>query len=140
MDSDPFRLEKNQHFLLLLQAKEQGTYRYAVITQRGNMAKKSKNPVTAMASGCIAGAVEATFVWPMEFIKVGRMSTLTDRICDRGVKPCYRFLIGLFYRLNFSCSRRQKEFSFPTRGWYLGCPTPFEQLVLCRCTADLPRP
>jgi hypothetical protein len=43
--------------------------------QRVNMAKTSTNPVTAMASGCIAGAVEATFVWPMEFIKVGRMST-----------------------------------------------------------------
>ena len=46
------------------------------------MAKKSKNPVTAMASGCIAGAVEATFVWPMEFIKVGRMSTLTGSVAE----------------------------------------------------------
>mmetsp|Transcript_8045 Transcript_8045/g.23128 ORF Transcript_8045/g.23128 Transcript_8045/m.23128 type:complete len:291 (+) Transcript_8045:138-1010(+) len=33
------------------------------------MAKKSKNPLTAMAAGCIAGGVEATAVWPMEFIK-----------------------------------------------------------------------
>mmetsp|Transcript_9204 Transcript_9204/g.22363 ORF Transcript_9204/g.22363 Transcript_9204/m.22363 type:complete len:291 (-) Transcript_9204:2033-2905(-) len=31
--------------------------------------KKSSNPLTAMAAGCIAGAVEATAVWPMEFIK-----------------------------------------------------------------------
>lgn len=30
------------------------------------MAKKSKNPTTALAAGCIAGAVEATCVWPME--------------------------------------------------------------------------
>ena len=36
--------------------------------------KKSKNPLTAMTAGCIAGAVEATCVWPMEFIKVRRSS------------------------------------------------------------------
>lgn len=33
------------------------------------MGQKSKNPLTAMAAGCIAGGVEATAVWPMEFIK-----------------------------------------------------------------------
>jgi len=31
--------------------------------------KKSSNPLTAISAGCIAGAVEATCVWPMEFIK-----------------------------------------------------------------------
>lgn len=31
--------------------------------------QKSKNSLTAMTAGCIAGAVEATTVWPMEFIK-----------------------------------------------------------------------
>lgn len=31
--------------------------------------KKSSNPLTAMSAGCIAGAVEATAVWPMEFMK-----------------------------------------------------------------------
>jgi solute carrier family 25 citrate transporter 1 len=31
--------------------------------------KKNKNPLTAMAAGCVAGGVEATAVWPMEFIK-----------------------------------------------------------------------
>lgn len=30
---------------------------------------KNKNPLTAMMAGCIAGGVEATAVWPMEFIK-----------------------------------------------------------------------
>ena len=30
---------------------------------------KSKNPLTAMTAGCIAGGVEATAVWPMEYIK-----------------------------------------------------------------------
>ena len=33
------------------------------------MSNKSKNPLTAMTAGCIAGGVEATAVWPMEFIK-----------------------------------------------------------------------
>jgi hypothetical protein len=32
--------------------------------------KKPNNPLTAMAAGCIAGGVEASAVWPMEFIKV----------------------------------------------------------------------
>jgi len=31
--------------------------------------KKSSNPLTAMSAGCIAGAVEATCVWPMEYMK-----------------------------------------------------------------------
>jgi hypothetical protein len=34
------------------------------------MSKKSNNALTAMTAGCIAGGVEATAVWPMEFIKV----------------------------------------------------------------------
>ena len=32
--------------------------------------KKSSNPFLAMSAGCVAGGVEATAVWPMEFIKV----------------------------------------------------------------------
>ncbi|GAB5369620.1 hypothetical protein AAMO2058_001420900 [Amorphochlora amoebiformis] len=31
--------------------------------------KKSKNPVVALSAGCIAGGIEATCVWPMEYIK-----------------------------------------------------------------------
>lgn len=31
--------------------------------------KKKKNPLLPMAAGCIAGGVEATAVWPMEYIK-----------------------------------------------------------------------
>ncbi|GKY93325.1 hypothetical protein MPSEU_000300100 [Mayamaea pseudoterrestris] len=31
--------------------------------------KKHKNPLLPMAAGCIAGGVEATLVWPMEFTK-----------------------------------------------------------------------
>lgn len=33
------------------------------------MVRKSKNPVVALTAGCIAGGIEATAVWPMEFIK-----------------------------------------------------------------------
>jgi hypothetical protein len=32
---------------------------------------KNKSPFLAMSAGCIAGAIEATSVWPMEYIKVG---------------------------------------------------------------------
>jgi len=31
--------------------------------------RKSKNPVVALSAGCIAGGIEATAVWPMEYIK-----------------------------------------------------------------------
>mmetsp|Transcript_5080 Transcript_5080/g.7496 ORF Transcript_5080/g.7496 Transcript_5080/m.7496 type:complete len:291 (+) Transcript_5080:134-1006(+) len=31
--------------------------------------RKSKNPVIALSAGCIAGGIEATCVWPMEYIK-----------------------------------------------------------------------
>lgn len=31
--------------------------------------KQKKNPLLAMGAGCIAGGIEATAVWPMEFIK-----------------------------------------------------------------------
>jgi len=33
------------------------------------VAEKKKSPLLPMAAGCIAGGVEATAVWPMEFIK-----------------------------------------------------------------------
>ena len=33
------------------------------------MSKKSSNPVVSLTSGCIAGAVEAICVWPLEFVK-----------------------------------------------------------------------
>jgi hypothetical protein len=34
------------------------------------VAAKKKNPFLAMSAGCIAGGIEATAVWPMEYIKV----------------------------------------------------------------------
>jgi hypothetical protein len=34
---------------------------------------KKKNPLSALTAGCIAGGIEATAVWPMEYIKVGRV-------------------------------------------------------------------
>lgn len=33
------------------------------------MSKKSSNPVVSLTSGCIAGAVEAMCVWPLEYVK-----------------------------------------------------------------------
>ena len=32
--------------------------------------KTTTSPLLAMSAGCIAGGIEATAVWPMEFIKV----------------------------------------------------------------------
>lgn len=32
--------------------------------------KGKSNPLSALTAGCIAGAIEATAVWPMEYIKV----------------------------------------------------------------------
>jgi len=31
---------------------------------------QKKNPLLAMTAGCISGGIEATAVWPMEYIKV----------------------------------------------------------------------
>ena len=68
--------------------------------------KKSKNPLTAMTAGCIAGAVEATCVWPMEFIKVRRSSnTYMPKhrvmwkfcfVCDRDT-PVWETLLPDFF-------------------------------------------
>jgi solute carrier family 25 citrate transporter 1 len=56
--------------------------------------KKSKNPLTAMSAGCIAGAVEATCVWPMEYIK----TQLQLQSKAKGIKPKYTGMIpGLAY-------------------------------------------
>lgn len=56
--------------------------------------KKSQNPLTAMTAGCIAGAVEATAVWPMEFIKT--QLQLQTKI--KGVKLPYNGMVsGITY-------------------------------------------
>lgn len=58
------------------------------------MSKKSKNPLTAMTAGCIAGAVEATCVWPMEYIKTHLQ--LQSKV--KGQKPLYNGMVsGLVY-------------------------------------------
>jgi hypothetical protein len=38
------------------------------------MSTKKKNPLLAMSAGCVAGGIEATAVWPMEYIKVRSFS------------------------------------------------------------------
>mmetsp|Transcript_53218 Transcript_53218/g.64155 ORF Transcript_53218/g.64155 Transcript_53218/m.64155 type:complete len:288 (-) Transcript_53218:136-999(-) len=72
------------------------------------MAEKKKNPLLPMAAGCIAGGVEATAVWPMEFIKTqlqlqskakgaslpynGMISGLTYTVRTTGFLSLYRGL------------------------------------------------
>lgn len=67
---------------------------------------KKKNPWTPMAAGCIAGGIEATAVWPMEFIKTqlqlqskgaalpynGMISGLTYYVRTTGFLSLYRGL------------------------------------------------
>jgi hypothetical protein len=45
------------------------------------MSKKPKNPLTPLAAGCIAGGIEATAVWPMEYIKVGWSIQKMKNLC-----------------------------------------------------------
>ncbi|GAX18003.1 hypothetical protein FisN_18Hh216 [Fistulifera solaris] len=51
---------------------------------------KKKNPFTALAAGCIAGGIEATAVWPMEFIKT--QLQLQSKMA--GSKPPYTSMMG----------------------------------------------
>lgn len=56
--------------------------------------KQKKSPLLAMTAGCIAGAVEATAVWPMEFIK----TQLQLQAKTKGVQlPYTGMLSGLRY-------------------------------------------
>mmetsp|Transcript_1114 Transcript_1114/g.2632 ORF Transcript_1114/g.2632 Transcript_1114/m.2632 type:complete len:291 (-) Transcript_1114:48-920(-) len=54
---------------------------------------KKKNPWTPMAAGCIAGGIEATAVWPMEFIKT--QLQLQSKV--KGQLPYNGMLSGLSY-------------------------------------------
>jgi len=68
--------------------------------------KKSKSPLLPLAAGCIAGGIEATCVWPMEFIKTqlqlhakgsklpysGMISGLTYTVKTTGFLSLYRGL------------------------------------------------
>eukprot|EP01083_Nonionella_stella_P102376 291197_1 len=69
-------------------------------------ADNSKGPLLPMAAGCIAGAVEATAVWPMEYIKTqlqlnakgshlpynGMISGFTYTVREQGFFSLYRGL------------------------------------------------
>ena len=52
--------------------------------------QKKKNPWTALGAGCIAGGVEATAVWPMEYIK----TQLQLQSRTKGAKLPYTGMIG----------------------------------------------
>lgn len=56
-------------------------------------AAKKKNPWTPMAAGCIAGGIEATCVWPMEFIK----TQLQLQSKAKGTLPYNGMISGLSY-------------------------------------------
>ena len=56
--------------------------------------KKSNNALTAMTAGCIAGGVEATAVWPMEFIKT--QLQLQSKLPGKNL-PYRGMLEGLLY-------------------------------------------
>ena len=56
-------------------------------------AAKKKNPWTPMAAGCIAGGIEATCVWPMEFIK----TQLQLQSKAKGALPYNGMISGLSY-------------------------------------------
>ena len=60
--------------------------------------KKKKSPLLAMASGCIAGGIEATAVWPMEYIKT-QLQLHSKRATSSGLKPLpYTGMVsGLIY-------------------------------------------
>ncbi|CAM9102361.1 unnamed protein product [Ectocarpus sp. 13 AM-2016] len=59
------------------------------------MSKKSSNPVVSLTSGCIAGAVEAMCVWPLEYVKT--QLQLADKL-PAGQKPKYTGVVsGLTY-------------------------------------------
>jgi len=49
---------------------------------------KSPNKLLPMASGCIAGGIEATCVWPMEFIKTQL------QLNAKGSKPAYTGVVS----------------------------------------------
>jgi solute carrier family 25 citrate transporter 1 len=54
-------------------------------------AKSQKtNPLLAMSAGCIAGGIEATAVWPMEFIK----TQLQLQSKAKGVNLPYNGMLG----------------------------------------------
>jgi solute carrier family 25 citrate transporter 1 len=55
------------------------------------MAEKKRGPLLPMAAGCLAGAVEATAVWPMEFIKT--QLQLQSR-AKGGAAPPYAGMVG----------------------------------------------
>ena len=54
--------------------------------------KKKKSPLLPMAAGCIAGGIEATAVWPMEFIKT--QLQLQSKAAKGGAPLPYSGMIG----------------------------------------------
>jgi solute carrier family 25 (mitochondrial citrate transporter), member 1 len=60
-------------------------------------AKKKSNPLTAMTAGCIAGGIEATAVWPMEYIKTQLQLHSKVKVGSASPLPYTGMLSGLQY-------------------------------------------
>jgi solute carrier family 25 (mitochondrial citrate transporter), member 1 len=58
---------------------------------------KPNNPLTAMAAGCVAGGVEATAVWPMEYIKTQLQLQSKVKIGGTSSLPYTGMISGLSY-------------------------------------------
>ena len=56
-------------------------------------APKKKSPLLAMTSGCIAGGIEATAVWPMEFIKTQLQLNAKSNLPYNGVFSGLRYTV-----------------------------------------------
>jgi len=79
-----------------------------IVSQTKMSGVKKKSPLLPMAAGCVAGGIEATAVWPMEFIKTqlqlqskskgaqlpynGMISGLTYTVRETGFRSLYRGL------------------------------------------------
>ena len=67
-----------------------------------------RNPLLAMSAGCIAGGIEATAVWPMEYIKVRQQARRSKqaKISRRGECLCPHpsciIIIVILFRPNYN--------------------------------------
>jgi hypothetical protein len=53
-----------------------------------NNKQKKKHPMLALTAGCVAGGIEATAVWPMEYIKVRRKEACPLGVVLRSKARC----------------------------------------------------
>jgi solute carrier family 25 (mitochondrial citrate transporter), member 1 len=92
------------------------------------MVTKSKNPIVACTAGGIAGGLEATAVWPMEYIKT-QLQLQASKARASGEKPAFDSILGglkyQYQRAGFTGLYRGLgpvvTFSIPKAGVRFGC-------------------